>query len=341
MAVKFRDYYQTLGVGRDASAKEIQRAFRKLAGQFHPDVNKDAGAEARFKEVNEAYEVLSDPEKRKRYDALGENWKAGQEFRPPPGYDFRGDPREGGRFEFRSAGGQGFDFRPGGQFSDFFEMFFGRPGTPGGGPGSGGSVNLEELLRQAQTHAGGVSGSNGGASAHDEAQDVQAELTLTLEEAYLGGTRQLQLRGSDGATRTLDVKIPPGARGGTTMRLRGQGQAGGDLLIKLALAPHPRFTVDGYDLTTTVDVSPADAALGAKVEAPTLDGQVTLTVPAGTSSGTKLRLRGKGLVKRGGARGDLYVTLRIVAPRELSDEERKLYEKLRELSQHERSGGGD
>ncbi|MCC6680580.1 MAG: DnaJ domain-containing protein [Phycisphaeraceae bacterium] len=301
MAVKFQDYYQTLGVPRDATAEQIQRAYRKLAKQYHPDRNKGLEAESKFKQVSEAYEVLKDPAKRQRYDQLGENWQAGQEFRPPPGFE---------GFEFRGGpNAHGFSFHGGGQFSDFFEALFG----------------------QHMRRAGGASGGDpfaGFAHQHDHfrgrgPQEQEAAITVSLHEAHHGCSRSLQLQGPDG-NKTIEVQIPPATKPGQKIRLRGQ-----HLLLKVNVAPDPRFSIDGHNLTTEIAVSPATAALGGEVDVPTLDGDVTLTVPPGATSGGggKLRLKGKGL----GGKGDLFVRLRIAVPKTLTDEQRKLYEQLKKL----------
>lgn len=323
MSVKFQDYYKTLGVKRDAAQDEIQRAYRKLARKYHPDLNKDAGAEAKFKQLGEAYEVLKDPEKRKRYDQLGENWKAGEEFTPPPGF-------ENVRFNFggRSARGSGsggaggasggasggFSFSPGGQFSDFFEAFFGEDGGPG-------SFNQ-------------AFGGRGQAHAH-QPQAQEAAIDITLDEAFHGSTRQLTLQGPEG-TKRLDVRIPAGTTQGSKIRVRGQAGGGGDLILVVNIQPHATFTLDGHDLTMDVPIQPWQAALGDKVRVTTLDGEVTLSVPPGASSGAKLRLRGKGLRKRNSdERGDLLARIKIVVPKTLTDEQRRLYEQLKEQSNHD------
>lgn len=322
MAVRFQDYYQTLGVNRGASQEEIRRAYRKLARQYHPDVNKSPQAEERFRAVNEAYEVLGDPEKRRKYDQLGANWKAGQEFRAPPGW-------EDLRYEYGGrASADGFSFSPGG-FSDFFQMFFGR--DSGFSRGSAAGFDLDELFCQAQAgpqqtrrrRSGGLSGDGG---------DTEARVEVTLEEAMAGGRRQLQLRFPGGQTRTLDVKIPPGVRDGSRIRLRGQGADGEDLLLTVRLAPHPRFEVVGSDLVTDLPVSPWEAALGAKVTLPIIGGTVTMTVPAGSQTGQKLRLRGKGLPIGHSGHGDLFVRIKIVNPPKLSNAQRQLFEQLRAQS---------
>lgn len=312
MPMKFQDYYEVLGVKRNASPEEIQRAYRKLARKYHPDVNKDANGEEKFKQITEAYEVLKDAENRKKYDSLGANWKGGQEFKPPPGF-------EGMRFDL-GGGGQGFNFGSGGEFSDFFETFFGRRG----GGGFGGSPF------QGQAGMGAGPG-----------RTQKAALTISLEDAYHGATKQVTLQDNRGSSKSYQVKIPAGTTSGSTIRLAGQGGHGGgqgpagDLHLDITIASHDRFQVHGHNLHTTVAVSPWEAALGAKVEVGTLDGQVTLTVPAGAQSGQKLRLRQKGLPLRqgGDGRGDLLVHLKTVVPKQLSDREKELFEALAKESE--------
>lgn len=308
MAVKFEDYYQVLGVDRKATQAEIQRAFRKLARQYHPDVNKEPGAEERFRKINEAYEVLKDPEKRRKYDRLGENWKAGQEFRPPPGW-------EEVRFEFGGPG-RGGGFRPG-NFSDFFEMFFGsRAGA------------FDDLFEQMARGGAGRRADGFTQEPPREAPPQEVPLTISLHEAYHGTTRRLDLQSPDGRSRSLEVKIPPGVTEGSKIRLRGQG-----VILRIHVAPDPRFEVSGHDLTTDLRLTPWEAALGAQVDVPALQGALTVRIPPGASSGQKLRLRGKGLPRTGdGPPGDLFVRLLISVPKTLSDEERQLYEKLKEVS---------
>ncbi|MCC7407468.1 MAG: J domain-containing protein [Phycisphaeraceae bacterium] len=322
MAVKFQDYYQTLGVSRTATAAEIQRAYRKLARQFHPDVNKSADAAEKFAQINEAYEVLKDPEKRKRFDELGPNWKAGQEFRPPP---------EWGNFHFGGAGGRGrgqrggqqggFSFEPGG-FSDFFEMLFGQAARGQRGNGGARMQGFEDMFEQ--MHAGD--------EAMREAPAQEADLAITLDEAFRGSSRQLRLSMPDGQTRTLEVKVPQGVRDGQKIRLRGQAGGGADLILRVKIADDPRFERDGADLITDLRLSPWEAALGAKVPVESIDGTVEVTVPPGSSSGQKLRLRGRGIPSGPDQRGDLLVRLKIVLPKTLSDEERELFEQLRKTS---------
>lgn len=314
MAVKYHDYYETLGVARDASQQDIQRAYRRLARKYHPDMNKDRSAAEQFTKIGEAYEVLKDPEKRKRYDALGENWKEGQEFRPPPGW-------ENVHFDYgagRGAGGKGFSFQPGGQFSDFFESLFG---------GAGGFENIFSQMggQRPSARAAGPFAA-GTATGREHATEQQVELTIPLEQAYRGTTRSIEVQGP-GGRKTLDVKIPAGAVNGSKIRLRGEG-----LILKIAVAPHPQFQLHGHDLTTDVRLAPSEAALGAKIDVPTLEGTIQLSIPPGAQSGQRLRLRGKGMPRRDKPHGDLFVRVMVVVPKTLSDDERTLYEKLREVS---------
>lgn len=320
MSVKFQDYYETLGVNRNASEKEIKTAYRKLARKWHPDLHTEkdkAGAEEKFKQINEAYEVLGDPEKRSKYDRLGANWRAGDNFQPPP--DTEG-------FHFYTGGGAG-------GFSDFFETIFG-----GAGPFTGAGRNVRR---------GPVRG-----------RDVESELELSLEEAYRGGEKSIQLSageicpqcGGDGcqndefcrqcggagvkrSLKTLTVKIPPGVREGSRIRLKSQGGEGlnggprGDLYLKVHFLPHPVFRVDGADLETEIVLRPEQAVLGGQVAVPTLDGQVEMKVPPGTGAGRRLRLRGKG-IPSGEGRGDLYVRVKIDIPADISAREEELYRQL-------------
>jgi curved DNA-binding protein len=317
--MKFQDYYETLGVSRDASQEEIRKAFRRLARRYHPDTSKEKDAAKRFKEINEAHEVLGDPEKRKRYDMLGANYRAGQEFTPPPGW-------ENVRFEFHGPGEE-TGFSGFGGFSDFFETLFGGRGAGGASPfgGFGGFGGPHARAgRRAQRPA-------------QRGQDVETELTITLEEAHHGTKKGLELRRADAArSRRYEVRIPAGTRDGDRLRLSGQGVEGpggsGDLYIRVRVAPHSVFKVEGHDLHEEVAVTPWEAALGAKIPVKTLDGAATLTLPAGTPSGRALRLRGQGLAKMGGERGDLLVTIRIEVPRDLTPRERELFEELKKVS---------
>lgn len=297
--MEYKDYYKILGISRDADADAIKRAYRKLARQFHPDKNKSKGAEDKFKEANEAHEVLSDPTKRKAYDQLGANWRAGQSFTPPPGWEsqFRGFGRGG-------AGG----FSTGGDFSDFFSTLFGNAG-PGGPFGTGGFRGGENE---------GFMGFGGGA----RRQDQRATLVVDLEDSYAGATRTVQL----GSGRALSVKIPKGIADGQTMRLAGQGAHGGDLLLEIKFAPHAQFKVEGREVHTTLALAPWEAALGAKLPVRTLGGTIEMNVPSGSQTGRRLRLKGRGLP--GEPAGDQIVTLEIMTPPATTPDERAAYEEL-------------
>ena len=326
MSVEYKDYYTILGVSKSATQDDISKSFKKLARKCHPDLNPDdKAAEGRFKEINEAYEVLKDPEKRKLYDRLGPNWQHGQDFQPPPGFEnvrfhFGGGGRGGG-------GGAGFDASG---FSDFFETLF------GGGGGFGG----------ARGGAGAGFGRGGGfrqesASRPRRGQDSEASLELSLEEAFRGGekTLTLQERGPSmqPVSKDLRVTIPKGVRQGAKIRLSGQGGPGsgggpaGDLYLKVRIAPHHLFSLDGDNVVHDLALAPWEAVLGAKVRVPTLEGEVELAVPPGSDSGRKLRLKGRGLGS-GSQRGDQYVRLTIKAPSTLSEEEKRLWTELAETS---------
>jgi len=317
MAVKFQDYYETLGVPRGASAEEIKQAFRKLARVHHPDVAKNkASGEAKFKEINEAYEVLGDPEKRRRYDELGANWQDGG--RGPAGPGHRGPMRSSRTepdFEFGGTG-----------FSDFFESFF------GGGRGG------------FDSHRSSAGRPHGGSEAFEQpGEDVEADLLVTLEEALRGALRKVTLRrpsdnGGADRTDTYQVRIPAGVREGQRIRLAGQGGAGygggsaGDLYLRVRLARHPDFSVQAEDLYCDLDLAPWEAVLGVQAKIPTLDGTTSLRVPPGTAAGSRLRLRGLGLPRPDRGRGDLYATVRIQTPSSVSPEERALWEQLARVS---------
>ena len=313
MALKFKDYYETLGVARTATPDEIKQAFRKLARIHHPDVakNKVAGEE-KFKEINEAYEVLGDPDKRKKYDELGANWQDG-------GSSGQAGPR-GGRGS-RQAPGADFEFGGTG-FSDFFESFFGGSRDGYGSPNGSEGAFAEE-----------------GAGFVHPGRDVEADILVTLEEALRGSKRQVTLRrpGADGEaerTDTYQVRIPPGVREGQRIRLAGQGGEGfggaraGDLYLRVRLARHPDFSIKGPDLHFDLDLAPWEAVLGVQAKIPALDGMTSLKVPPGTAAGSQLRLRGLGLPREDGSRGDLYATARIQVPPAVTDEERVLWERL-------------
>jgi curved DNA-binding protein len=301
--VEYKDYYKVLGVERAASADEIKRTYRKLARRYHPDVSKEKNAEEKFKEVQEAYEVLRDPEKRAAYDQLGAQWKSGEQFRPPPDW--------GQGFEF-SYGGGGAEDAAG--FSDFFANLFGAR-SPFGRAGA------ESFRRR------------GG--------DRHARIEINLEDAYEGGERTIRLRNPevtpDGRVtlreKEVRVTIPAGVTEGQQIRLRGQGEPAsgngtpGDLYLEIAIHPHPLYQLEGRDIVVTLPVAPWEAALGGAVEVPTLGGPVEMKIPAGARSGQRLRLKGRGL--RGQPPGDEFVVLKVVLPPADSPDARALYEQMR------------
>ena len=313
MAANIKDYYAVLGVKRDAPDDQIKKAYRKLARKFHPDLNPgDKTAEDQFKQLQEAYDVLSNPEDRKLYDQYGENWRAVKAGAgpPPPGWE----SAEG------STGGSGS--RAGG--FDFNDFDFGRFSS-----GGGGFDIFEELFGGARERG----------PRRGRGRDVEAELELSLEEAHRGGRRTLQMQTAEGQEpKTIEVNIPPAVRDGSPIRLAGQGGSGanggepGDLYLHIRLRPHPIFTVRGDDLEMELSIAAWEAVLGTNVEVPTIDGKVELKVPAGATAGQRLRLRGQGLNKRKGGRGDEYVRLKVVVPKDVSAEERRLYEELKRVS---------
>ncbi len=329
--MKFRDYYEVLGVKRDAKQDEVTRAFRKLARKYHPDVSKDKGAEDKFKEINEAYEVLGDAEKRKRYDSLGANWQQGDEFRVPPewgsqafgGGQFARQGRAGGmRFEFGGPSGASGAAGFGGDFSDFFEAIFGGQGF--------------DPRHFSQTAGADFS--------PREAQ--QADIQLSLEDVYRGASRTISLEtveiGSSGGpqrkVRSYDVTIPAGTTDGSLIRLAGQGSRSstsgkaGDIMLKVAIAPHRRIRVQGFDLVTELAVTPWEAALGAQIAVQGVDKSVKVKVPPGSQSGTRLRLKGLGLRKSGGERGDMFAEIKVMVPARVTGTEKELFEKLAQVS---------
>ncbi len=312
MSEQFKDYYRILGVARDASADDVRKAFRKLARQYHPDTAGDkAGAEEKFKEINEAHEVLGDPEKRKKYDRLGAGWDEVGEHPPSP----EGTP--GQEFHFGGTG-----------FSDFFERYF------GGGSRYGFPRDWEEMAQSTAAEAGRPR----------RGHDVEGDILVTLDEAMHGTQRPISLqtinRQTGGAeTHSFQVRIPPGATDGRRIRVPGQGEPGrnggaaGDLYLRVRHAAHPDFTTRGADLLHDLDVAPWEAVLGADVVVPTLDGSIRLKIPPASANGRTLRVRGRGLPKaKTSERGDLLVTLRVVLPAQVDDAERAHWEKLRRES---------
>ena len=324
--MKYLDYYAVLGVPRDASTEDIKKAFRKQARKYHPDVNKSPGAEAKFKEINESNEVLSDPEKRKRYDALSHNWKSGQDFTPPSGWG-------GARGSSRGPGGIHFDFGgasgAGGDFSDFFSSIFGD---------LGGQARSARGRNGGANPFAGFGGFGGGAEEAftPRGQDFEANLTLSIEDLFSRAPKSLTLQlptaHPDGSlsrqSKTFNVRIPLGATDGTRIRLSGQGESGGNLYLNLRVAPHPVFQLNGQDLDLTLPITPWEAVLGAKIHIPTLEGLASLTLPPGTQSGARLRLSGKGLPDKSGSRGDIFVNLRIAIPDHPTPREKALFEQL-------------
>lgn len=309
--MEYRDYYQILGLQRTATADQVKTAYRRLARKYHPDVSKEANAEERFKEVQEAYEVLKDPEKRAAYDQLGSEWKTGQQFRPPPdwgsGFEFGG--ARGGARTGSARGGDGEAYAEE-RFSDFFSSLFGGASPFGGATRRGG-------------------------------RDHHARIDIDLEQAFHGTTSTLELKRpelkGDGSlevrTHTVRVTIPPGVTEGQLIRLAGQGEPApeggraGDLYLETHILPHRLYQLDGRDITVTLPVAPWEAALGASVTVPTLGGPVDMHIPSGAQSGQKLRLRGRGLP--GSPAGDQYVQLKVVLPPPSSPEARSLYEQMR------------
>lgn len=323
--MQFRDYYETLGVNRSDSSEAITKAYRKLARKYHPDLNKEANAEDKFKEINEAYEVVGDSKNRKRYDALGKNWKSGQDFQAPPGFE--------GMFEgFGSRGqtGQSFDFGSGqgAGFSDFFQSLF------------GGMEDMQGKGGSRQTGNAGFGQSPG--FKKTKGQNIKSEIKISIQDAYRGAKKSVefsvQQEGRRPEQRSYEVKIPKGCTDGKTIRLSGQGApssnggANGDLLLKVKIRNDSTFKTEGSNIITTLALSPWEAALGAEVLVPTLESQVNLKIPAGSQSGQRMRLKNKGLPKNKTEHGHLYVELKIIVPKELSDKEKSLLEELSNIS---------
>lgn len=332
MGIAFQDYYKILGVNKSATEDDIKRAYRKLARKYHPDVSKAGNAEEKFKEVCEAYEVLKDPEKRKKYDEYGQSWKtAGGQGEPEWQWGFR--PGDQGRrpppqYHYSSS----FDAGGVEGFSDFFRSFFGE-----------GLTNEGRSARRDRSAPG---------------RSQEAEISISLADAFHGSIKTISLQsyadGGRGGGRPVDrnfrVRIPQGIRDGATIRLSGQGEKGtggaqdGDLLLRISIQPDARFRLEGDELHTIVPVSPWEAALGAKIPVETIDGSVTVTVPRGSQNGRRLRLRGKGMPKKQGGAGDLIVELDIHVPKTLSSEEERLFAELARVSrfkprQHSRQHG--
>jgi curved DNA-binding protein len=305
--MEYKDYYDIMGIQKSATQDEIKRAYRKLARKYHPDVSKEKDAETKFKEVGEAYEVLKDPEKRAAYDQLGSQWKAGQDFHPPPGWD--------AGFEFRSGENGGPDL---GGFSDFFESLYGRG-----------------------FHTGGRRSASG-RSFRMRGEDHHARVMVDLEDSYRGATRSITLQVSEldeagrvvTRPRTLNVRIPKGIRKGQQIRLAGQGGAGhgggetGDLYLEVDFNPKSHYSVEGADVYLDLPLAPWEAALGATVKVPTPAGAVDLKIPAGSQAGKKLRLKGRGIPAR--QPGDLYVVLQIILPKVENEKQKRVFEEMKQ-----------
>jgi curved DNA-binding protein len=300
MAVQYKDYYEILGVGRDASQDDIRKAYRGLAKQYHPDVSKEKNADARYREINEAHEVLKDPDKRAKYDMLGADWQQGQDFTPPTDWQ---NMRGGTRVEF---GGE-WD-----SFSDFFKTIFGQ-------------VN------------GGRFENTFGASRQGRRvvqRDSEVELELSLEDAARGGTHTFSMRSGRAEPQTINVKLPRGIIEGSRIRLPGKAPGGGDIYVTVHIAPHSIFKVEGHNLTRALKIEPWQAVLGGTVAVSTLFGSVDVKIPPGIQNGQKLRLKGKGMPMRdkdgtiGTLNGDLYVRIEINIPRVLTDRQKELWEEL-------------
>ena len=292
MGIQYKDYYEILGVSRDAKPDEIRKAYRKLAKQYHPDVSKEKDAEEKYKEINEAYEVLKDPEKRQKYDTLGMNWQNGQDFTPPPGWqhvEFNGDM---------------------GGFSDFFQTIF-------GGGSRGGFGGFQDIF-------------SGNGYRQPVRKDTEVSVTLSLEDAIRGGVHNFVINGASGK-RTLKVNLPKGITEGSRIRLPGKSDSGGDIYMEIHIAPHKVFEVSDSDLTREIKVPVYDAVLGKDIAVGTLDGEVMIKMPPGIQDGQKLRIRGKGIPKRDGSNGDLYVRVKVEIPKHLTSKQKTLWEELAKL----------
>jgi len=293
MGVSYKDYYKILGIERNAAAEQIRKAYRKLTKKYHPDVNKEAGAEQKYKDVNEAYEVLKDPDKRQKYDTLGENWAQGQDFSAPPGWqNMRGDVK---------------DF--GGGFSDFFKAIFGSFGM--------GGVNDEGESIFTSRH---------------RARNQEVNMSLSLEDVFIGGIKTITMTDGQ-RTKSLKVNLPRGITDGSRIKLSGKAVSGGDLYITIHILPNPKYELNGNDLIEKLKVAPWEAVVGCNISVDTPTGDVRMRLPAGTQNGQKLRLKGKGLPKRAESEaGDLYVKIEITVPQIISDEEKVLWEELAKIS---------
>ena len=321
-ATDFKDYYQILGVTKTASSDEIKKAYRKLARKYHPDLNPgDKEAERRFKEINEAQEVLSDPEKRNKYDRFGQYWQQAAAGTPPTG---------------TGVGTGGFDYSQYGSFDDFINELLGRfGGSAGGGSTGGRRVYTYSTSSPGTGGFGGFEDIFGGVRNFQDipAADTEAAITLSFSEAFHGTQKRLQVDGE-----TINVRIPSGAKPGSRIRIKSKGrtspysQQRGDLYLTIDLQPHPLFKFEGDNIACEIPITPEEAALGTKIEVPTPDGRVTMKIPSGVDSGQSLRLRNKGWRGPKGKRSDQIIKLKIVTPKELTPRERECYERLRQAS---------
>ncbi|MFS8873989.1 DnaJ domain-containing protein [Synechococcus sp. R5-13] len=304
----FKDYYKILGVSKTATADEVKQAYRRLARKYHPDVNpNDKAAEEKFKDINEAYEVLSDPSKRRQYDQFGQYYQQGGFRSSRDAYTYSSSPFS------QDFGGSGVDFSQFDDFQDFIDQLLGR------------------VRSQTADRSSGFSGSTGNTS-----YDAEATIQISIPEAFEGGKRRLRV----GGDRVLEVNIPPGITPGKRIRLRGQGHpnpngGAGDLYLKIELKDHPFYRLEGFDVYCDLPISPSEAVLGAQVEVPTLDGVVKLRIPPGMQPGRKLRLAERGFPKGNGERGDFYVVVQIHLPTQISEEERELYERLQRVQSYD------
>ncbi|MGY2974201.1 DnaJ C-terminal domain-containing protein [Thermostichus sp. MS-CIW-37] len=309
----FKDYYKILGVSKTATADEVKQAYRRLARKYHPDVNpNDKAAEEKFKDINEAYEVLSDPSKRRQYDQFGQYYQQGGFRSSRDAYTYSSSPFSQD-FGGSGFGGSGVDFSQFDDFQDFIDQLLGR------------------VRSQTTDRSSGFSGSSGNTS-----YDAEATIQISIPEAFEGGKRRLRV----GGDRVLEVNIPPGITPGKRIRLRGQGHpnpngGAGDLYLKIELKDHPFYRLEGFDVYCDLPISPSEAVLGAQVEVPTLDGVVKLRIPPGMQPGRKLRLAERGFPKGNGERGDFYVVVQIHLPTQISEEERELYEKLQRVQSYD------
>ncbi|MGY2778671.1 curved DNA-binding protein [Thermostichus sp. MS-CIW-23] len=309
----FKDYYKILGVSKTATADEVKQAYRRLARKYHPDVNpNDKAAEEKFKDINEAYEVLSDPGKRRQYDQFGQYYQQGGFRSSRDAYTYSSSPFSQD-FGGSGFGGSGVDFSQFDDFQDFIDQLLGR------------------VRSQTTDRSSGFSGSTGNTS-----YDAEATIQISIPEAFEGGKRRLRV----GGDRVLEVNIPPGITPGKRIRLRGQGHpnpngGAGDLYLKIELKDHPFYRLEGFDVYCDLPISPSEAVLGAQVEVPTLEGVVKLRIPPGMQPGRKLRLAERGFPKGNGERGDFYVVVQIHLPTQISEEERELYERLQRVQSYD------